>query len=279
MADRPAAILQVSPMPSATNHRSLPQLAWELDSLTCSRSVADARAARRTFPIRLLRYWFAGHLLKAERRRAQRPLSVCEVGIDAGQMKFYMNLARTPADSEIFSSWVGVDCRIKPDPLASLGYTKLIDADIARSNNWQTPDHDAIILLHVLEHLSEPEAAVTAMARKMKPGSVLIGGFPSVPNWSVRWRESYIRRHPTANGHASVFSPARVKAMARTAGLQVDFLAGAFFLRAAGFLLEDFSWWLRFNLLFGGLFPAWPGEIYWLMRKPSGGDTATATNH
>lgn len=270
-------------MHSATTNRSLPQLSWELESLTCSRSVADALAARRKFPTRLLRYWFAGHLLKAESRRHQRPLSVCEVGIDTGQMRSYLNLARTlkdsPSGEDTCSSWVGVDWRIQPGPLAGLGYTQLIEADIARSNDWQAPHHDAIVLLHVLEHLREPESVVTTMSRKMKAGSILIGGFPSVPNWCVRWRESYIRRHPGANGHASVFSPARVKAMARTAGLHLEFLTGAFFLRAAGFLLEDFPWWLRFNLLFGGLFPAWPGEIYWMMRKPAVGDAATATNH
>lgn len=270
-------------MHSATTNRSLPQLSWELESLTRSRSVADALAARRKFPTRLLRYWFAGHLLNAESRRHQRPLSVCEVGIDTGQMRSYTNSARAPKDSpsgeDTCSSWVGVDWRIQPGSLAGLGYTQLIEADIARSNDWQAPHHDAIVLLHVLEHLREPESVVTTMARKMKAGSILIGGFPSVPNWCVRWRESYIRRHPGANGHASVFSPARVKAMARTAGLHLEFLTGAFFLRAAGFLLEDFPWWLRFNLLFGGLFPAWPGEIYWMMRKPAAGDAATATNH
>jgi hypothetical protein len=40
-------------------------------------------------------------------------------------------------------------------------------------------------------------------------------------------------------------------------------------MRHKGFFLENFAWWMRLNLLFGGLVPSWPGEIYWMMRKPA----------
>jgi hypothetical protein len=66
----------------------------------------------------------------------------------------------------------------------------------------------------------------------------------------------------------SAFSPKRVRNIAKIHGLQLDFLSGAFFMRASGLFLEDRAWWLRFNLAFGAAFPNWPGEIYWVMRKP-----------
>jgi hypothetical protein len=66
-----------------------------------------------------------------------------------------------------------------------------------------------------------------------------------------------------------VFSPRRVRDMAAANGLQVEFLSGAFLMRKKGFFLEDHKWWLRFNVRFGAVFPSWPGEIYWMLRKPA----------
>jgi hypothetical protein len=56
--------------------------------------------------------------------------------------------------------------------------------------------------------------------------------------------------------------------MAVNSGLKVDFLSGAFFMRKKGFFLENTQLWMRFNLGFGALFPSWPGETYWVLRKP-----------
>jgi hypothetical protein len=40
-------------------------------------------------------------------------------------------------------------------------------------------------------------------------------------------------------------------------------------MRSKGSPLENSAAWMRFNLAWGRLFPWWPGEIYWLMRKPA----------
>jgi hypothetical protein len=70
-------------------------------------------------------------------------------------------------------------------------------------------------------------------------------------------------------GHVSVFSPERVIRMAKSAGLELEFLTGAFFCRWKGSRLENSSAWLRFNLAWGSWFASWPGEVYWQMRKPA----------
>ena len=70
-------------------------------------------------------------------------------------------------------------------------------------------------------------------------------------------------------GHVSVFSPARVRRMAEQAELKVEFMSGAFLMRSKGSSLENSAAWMRFNILWGRVFPGWPGEIYWLMRKPA----------
>jgi len=55
--------------------------------------------------------------------------------------------------------------------------------------------------------------------------------------------------------------------MAARAGLKLEFVSGAFLMRSKGSPLENSAAWMRFNLAWGGLFPGWPGEIYWIMRK------------
>jgi len=126
-----------------------------------------------------------------------------------------------------------------------------------------------MILLHVLEHLFKPEALITKLVPHLKPGGMLIGGFPSTPESMAQLREDKIRQDAGKYGHVSVFSPQRVRDMAAANGLEVEFLSGAFFMRKKGFFLENYKWWLRFNLWFGALFPGWPGETYWILRKPA----------
>jgi hypothetical protein len=66
----------------------------------------------------------------------------------------------------------------------------------------------------------------------------------------------------------SAFSPQRVAQLVGSAGLKLEFFSGAFFMRHKGFALENSRRWLRLNLWWGRMFPWWPGEIYWLARKP-----------
>ena len=107
------------------------------------------------------------------------------------------------------------------------------------------------------------------IAAQIKPGGSLIGGFPVVPGFMAGIREKQIRQSAAPMGHVSVFSPDRVRRMAREAGLETEFLSGAFLVRSKGSALENSSLWMRANLFWGRMFPAWPGEIYWLMRKPA----------
>jgi SAM-dependent methyltransferase len=235
-----------------------------------NKSLLSAKQASRTYPTRILRYWLIYHFLRIEYQQQASPLSICEIGVDSGQMLQFMRLvAETPGISPVpCSTWVGVDCCIKHDLLAGIGYTGCIEANIEQSEEWLASDYDALILLHVMEHLYEPEKVFAKIASRMKPDSVIVGGFPSIPHWCVKLREPRLRASPDADHHRSAFSPKRVRDIARANGLHLDFLAGAFFLRQSGFILEDYAWWLRFNLLFGALIPSWPGEIYWVMRKP-----------
>jgi len=96
---------------------------------------------------------------------------------------------------------------------------------------------------------------------------IVIGGMPVMPHFLAFAYEKKLREKFLPGGHISVFSVKRIKEMARQNGLKVEFVKGAYFMRSRGFFLENFSWWMRFNLFFGALFPSCGSEVYWMVRK------------
>lgn len=224
---------------------------------------SEAKSVR--YPIRLLRYWFGYHLLREEARRHSRPFEVAEIGVHTGQMLEFVRSAPEPVT---FAKWTAVDAVMLREKLRKAGYDDFFEANLEDPLFDLPADYDVAVLLHILEHLFEPEEALKKVARKVRPGGALIGGFPVVPRAFAKLRENKVRRTAASMGHVSVFSPARVRQMAQSCDLQLEFLAGAFFMRSKGSALENSALWARFNLLWGALFPSWPGEIYWLMRKP-----------
>ena len=251
---------------------SLPQLHWDLAFLADNKVVrskrfgipAEAKSVR--YPIRLLRYWFGYHLLREESERRSRSLDVAEIGVHTGQMLEFLRSAPTQV---VFAKWTAVDAVMLTDKLRKAGYDDFFEANLEDPSFDLAADYDVAVLLHILEHLFEPEAALQKVARRIRPGGALLGGFPVVPGVFAKLRERKVRRTAAPMGHVSVFSPARVRRMAKACGLQVEFLSGAFFMRSKGSALENSALWARFNLFWGAVFPGWPGEIYWLMRKPA----------
>lgn len=224
----------------------------------------EAKAVK--YPVRLLRYWFGYQLLREEGERKGSPISVAEVGVHTGQMlQFYRS---APVAPEV-GRWTAFDAVVLGEKLKKAGYSEVVEA------NFESPDfslgatYDTAVVLHILEHLFDPEAAISRLAKDIAPGGSIIGGFPVLPDFLVPGRQAAIRKTAAKMGHVSVFSPARVRRMAAAAGLEAEFVAGAYFVRMKGSPIENSPLWLKFNLLWGALFPWWPGEIYWLMRKPS----------
>ena len=212
------------------------------------------------YPIKLLRYWFMYNFIREQQIKLGRPLRICEIGIDRGQMRRFIN---TTEFSEI-ACWVGVDCKMNPE-LQEAGYTQLIEANVDQPDFELDEKYDVIIVLHLLEHLFEPEKLMDQLSNSLTPDGVVIGGFPVTPKWLARYWEKKIRATASKFGHVSVFSPLRVKNMANTCRLNLNFMSGAFFLRKSGSFLENHSGWVRLNLVWGAIFPSLGGEIYWRM--------------
>jgi len=245
---------------------------WDIDFLATNPTVrtkrfgmtAEAKSVR--YPIRLLRYWFGYHLLRTESMRAARPLVVAEIGVHTGQMFEFVQSAPQPIPCAL---WTAVDAVMLTERLRAVGYTDFFEANLEDPAFTLPVTYDCAILLHVLEHLSNPEAVLKKIAASISPGGSLIGGFPVLPAFLAPARERRVRQTAAPMGHVSVFSPSRVRSMAAQAGLETEFLSGAFFARSKGSRLENSATWMRFNLWWGKMFPSWPGEIYWLMRKPA----------
>ena len=256
---------------------AIPQLKWDVaflknNSVLKSSSYGIPVELKSIhYPIRLIRYWFTYHLLRLEANKVNGGLSVCEIGVDTGQMLGFMNAAETSTKSKVaIKNWDAIDCLIRKEILEPVGYKNFYEVDLEGADFQLDPhqQYDAMVMLHVLEHLFNPEALITKLVPHLKEGGAMIGGFPSLPKCMEQAREKKIRPKARKFGHVSVFSPERVMKMAKDNGLEVEFFSGAFLFRKKGFFLENFVWWFRFNLWFGAMFPAWPGETYWLIRKP-----------
>ncbi|MCX7003157.1 MAG: methyltransferase domain-containing protein [bacterium] len=252
----------------------MPQLQWDVrQSMPLIANAVDVcyrKVKKTTYPVRYARYWFIANFLLCEWHRTRRALRVCEAGIDRGQMRRVMGaLQANPAFAPLaLASWTGVDIALRHDFLHNIGYSSLMQADIENTADWVRGDEDVLILLHILEHLYNPEQVIRTIAAAMKPGSMLIGGAPAVPHWCVQLREPWLRAHKKQFRHVSKLSVRRVRDIAAASGLTVAFIAGAFGVRWHGMPLENCTWWVRANLWFGAHVPAWPGEIYWVLRKP-----------
>jgi SAM-dependent methyltransferase len=245
-------------------------LDWDVDFLATNPVVRTKRfgmpkeAKGVRYPIRLLRYWFGYHLLRVEAERAGRPLDVAEIGVHTGQ---FLEFVKSAPVQPALGRWTAVDAVMLTEKLRKAGYDDFFEANLEDAAFDLPQEYDAAVLLHVLEHLFEPEKVLAKIAARIRPGGVLIGGFPVLPDFLVARRQASVRKTAKPMGHVSVFSPERVVRMGEAAGCTTEFASGAFLMRSKGSALENSRAWMRFNLRWGGMFPSWPGEIYWLMRK------------
>lgn len=254
---------------------------WTLAPITCNpvwknehyKINRDAKSRRYAF--RMLRYWFMERLLKQHAEALGRSPSVLEIGVDRGQMKAFVDGAADGAgERPPYAQWDAADCAPQHEALERAGYGECAQVNLDEDEGLadlvarHRGRYDVIILLHVLEHLNHPERAMALLSTLLRPGGVIIGGFPVLPSGIARIREWQLKHIARPFGHVSAFSPRRLRKMAKVAGLRVDYASGAFAVRASGSPLENHAWWVKANLAFGHAFPGWPGELYWQLTKP-----------
>ncbi len=210
------------------------------------------------------------HWIGREAKRLGRPIRVCEIGIAHGLMLKYMLHGLDHlgiAKQEIVDRWWGVDMHLMPEYLSELPYDTLVEANIEQNLERVNLECDVCVLLHVLEHLKQPELVLQNILRRLPTGALLVVGFPNHIHSTIGSREVYLRSHTNENGHVSALSARRFTQVALNHGCEVVDMRSAFFLRSSGSLFEDSQLWQRFNLAWGSLLPGWPGEFYAVIRK------------
>lgn len=180
---------------------AMPQQRWDVELLKNNPAFQNdhygipVETRHIHYPIRMVRYWFMYHFLREEAAR-KGALDVCEIGVDVGQMLGFLNAAmELGGDTVALASWDAVDAVIRKETLERVGYKKVYEVDL-ESPEFALGDkqYDAMILLHVLEHLFKPEDLITKIVRHLKPGGMLIGGLPSTPECVAKSREEKIRK-------------------------------------------------------------------------------------
>lgn len=244
---------------------------WSLDLMdTAARGASfselfGSKAARTRYPFRALRYWWAVAALADHVRACAQPVRLLDAGCQGGFLKRF-------ADPALRAHWTAFDCRLDDPRLPAAGYDQVVAGDLEQPLPFSDAAFDAVVSLHVFEHLRAPEATLREYARIVRPGGLVLLGFPTMPGWLAPWREAQHRRGIDAGerpdwGHRQVFHPSRVRRMASAAGLQVGLLSGSHFFRRTGAWLENSAVWVRLNQCWGAAFPSLGSELCVVLRR------------
>jgi SAM-dependent methyltransferase len=217
------------------------------------------------YSVRLLRYWWAGQALKEEADRLGRPLTVVDLGCERGWLKHF-----TPRGA--VARWVGLDWNPPAEVRKLAAYDEVHHANFDEPLPLPSASADAVVSLHVFEHLPRPGSTMAEISRLLKPGGIFLGGAPTMPGPFARLRETYFRRklqagELAAGGHITVLSPGRWRSLATDNGLETEFVTGSHAFRRTGSPLENLRWWIRLNQLWGALVPSLGSEAYIKARR------------
>lgn len=250
------------------------QLRWPLRGFDTLR---EGRFRTR-YPSRFLRYWFMRMLLEEMHERHGRPLSVLEVGIGDGKMPRFLDGPYLGDGRHGLPPWIarwdGLDVQTERDTIRRHSYSRFIEADVETDAALPLQHYDAVVLLHVLEHLFDPEKALTRLVGSLRDGGALMGGSPTMPDAIALLHEPWLRHRNKAlwqdvraHRHLSVITPGRIRRFAKKNTLSVDLLSGAFFCRWTNFAAENSRLWIRSNLAWGAFLPSLGGELYFSIQK------------
>jgi len=193
---------------------------------TLARRRAIARAARRVPPLRraeripertFARYARGGSAVRIARLLDLVPTGsrILDIGIGHGYVAGVLLRDRRP------SHYCGVDLRealtdatramIEANDLGDRA-VELVVRDIFDLDEefWRHHDPEVVLLLEVLEHVSDPAAALRAIAAAVRPGTRILFTVPLYGRLERVW------------GHRSVFDRRRLERLCRQAGLVIE---------------------------------------------------------
>ena len=233
----------------------------------------EERAKKTRFPVRALRYWWAICAIEDEMPRFNHSPIIVDIGCKWGSLKRLSPHIKG-------GHWIGMDL---PDQLSFnqkdlelARYDELLSCDLDSGIPLNESSVDIVVCLHVLEHLPRPEFTIGEMARILRPGGLMLLGYPVLPRGLAHLRQGQFSKQLKTGKrklgqHIQAFSPSRSHRLAEQAGLQVEFMVGSHLLRQSGSPLENYATWIRLNQLWGALFPSLGREICIQLRRDSAG--------
>lgn len=222
-----------------------------------------------TYPLRLQRYWYVASVMQQELKRHPRPCTVLDLGSEKGLTRAFCLL-------DVESRWVGIDNSARRVERLRKLYDEVYCSDLNEPLPVSNSRADFVVFLHVIEHLNDPDHALREVHRVLKPGGLLIAASPVLPKLLALARQAQFRREfrmgrRRPGDHVSVFWQRRWESALARHGLECEMVCGGYFLRSAYNPLENLSWWVRFNQLWGKAFLSLSNEIFLVARKPAQG--------
>jgi len=162
---------------------------------------------------------YALRLRRLRRHAAGRPLSsLLEIGCGDGNLLAYLEKA-LPASVEL----VGIELDTHRIQLPAGSRIRLHEADFDKLDLGRR--FDAVVMYHVLEHLTHPVETLRRIRGLLNPGGFLLF---QVPNWNTGWRKVFPRHW---NGlqiprHQFFLDPASLPELCAQGGFRIESTAG-----------------------------------------------------
>jgi SAM-dependent methyltransferase len=225
----------------------------------------------RLFKLRLARYkGLAESVANAIREKGEGQVALLDIGVGSGRSMRYIE-AEGVADQIDF---YGID--LKQRRLSSVYSPQrwhLFQGDIEKGIPFKAGKFDIVLCEQVLEHLTNPPAAINEIARVLRPNGILVLGVPIFP-WGLR----YIRRvmvhvlfkwFGITRSHLQTFDSTSLKRLLceHNRFTIIKSIGFKIFIRFGLSPLENFSWYYRLNRWVGRHFPNLCSDVQIVARK------------
>lgn len=230
----------------------------------------DQKTKNTKYPIRVLRYWWVINAVNEEIEKLKSSYIVADIGCDRAILKRLL----PPLDGGyVIGMDLGGNIEFNREDLKLARYDDLLACNLNEGIPLSDSSVDILVNLHVMEHLNQPESTIKEFSRVIRPGGLMLLGFPILPERFARIRERQFAKQFKAGTrvlgqHQHAFWPERVRRIVAAAGLEIEFMLGTYFIRKRGAFWENSALWVRVNQLWGTLFPSLGHELCLKLRKP-----------
>ncbi len=229
--------------------------------------------SKRTYRLRLARYKALAEAVAAfVREREREKFCLLDVGVGSGRSMRYIEAEEVAHLIDFY----GFDLKHRRlESVYAPERWRLFQGDIQERTPFESEYFDMVLCEQVLEHLDDPAAAMSEIARVLRPGGLLVIGVPIFP-----WGVSHLRRlivhvskdcFDVNHSHVQTFDSKSVTHVVCADNCFVVCSSYGFRIISGGVIskLEDFRWWFRLNRWLGRIVPSLCTEIQVVARRTS----------